>query len=122
MGYRSDVVIALTDSATRLIKTVIEHLPEGHEVHQLLKEDLGSFKDITPNNIANQLFDCDSKIHFDHVKWYEDYEDVSFFDEILESLDDQEWLFTRLGEESDDTEQRGNYWDSGVYIRRAIEW
>ena len=71
MGYRSDVCIAMTDSATRLMKAIISHLPESHEVHQLLEEDGANFKDITADHIANKDCDCDSKMYFEYVKWYE---------------------------------------------------
>ena len=122
MGYRSDVCIALTDSATRLVKTILNHLPEGHEAHALAKHDSGTFIDITPKDIANPDLDCDSKIYFDHVKWYEGYEDVSFFEEVVASLDEEDYLITRVGEDQSDIEQTGGYWDSDVYVSRKIEW
>lgn len=122
MGYRSDVCVAMTDSATRLMKAIISHLPEKHEVHYLIQADEGSFKDITPQDIANQDFDCDSKMYFEHIKWYESYEDVGFIEEVLNSIDDEEWLVTRVGEEQADIEQTGCYWDSDVYVSRSIQW
>ncbi len=122
MGYRSDVCVALTDSATRLMKTLLSHLPEKHELHYLLQEDEGGFRDIGPQHIANQDFDCNSKMYFESVKWYESYEDVGFIEEVLSSIDDEEWLVTRVGEEQSDIEQTGCYWDSDVYVSRRIEW
>ena len=122
MGYRSDVCIALTDDATRLLKTVMSHLPEWHEALALAREDGGDFIDITAANMADADFDCSSKLYFDHVKWYEDYEDVSFFENMLQNIDEEEWLLTRVGEETNDIEQTGAYWDSDVYVSRKIEW
>ena len=122
MGYRSDVCVAMTDSATRLMKTIISHLPEHHEVHQLVKMDEGTFVDIGPQHIANQDFDCDSKMFFEDVKWYESYEDVGFIEEVLVSIDDEEWLITRVGEETNDIETQGSYYDSDVYVSRSIQW
>ena len=122
MGYRSDVCIAMTDSATRLMKAIISHLPEHHEVHHLINDDAGNFRDITKSQIANQDFDCDSKMYFEYVKWYEGYEDVSFIEEVLNSIDDEEWLITRVGEDQNDIEQTGSYYDSDVYVSRSIQW
>ena len=122
MGYRSDVCIAMTDSATRLMKTVISHLPEHHELRELVKMDEGSFREIRSDHLANQDFDCESKMYFEDVKWYESYEDVGLIEEILGSIDEQEWLLTRVGEEMDDIDQKGAYYDSDVYVSRKIEW
>ena len=122
MGYRSDVCVAMTDSATRLLKTIISHLPENHEIHELVKMDEGTFKDISPECMANQDFDCDSKMYFESVKWYESYEDVGLIEETLGSIDDEEWLITRVGEEMNDIDQTGGYWDSDVYVSRSIQW
>lgn len=122
MGYRSDVCVAMTDSATRLMKTIISHLPEEHEVHYLLQADDGDFKDITPSHIANQDHDCGSKMYFEHVKWYETFEDVGLIEAVLASIDDEEWLITRVGEEQNDIEQTGGYYDSDVYVSRSIQW
>ncbi len=122
MGYRSDVCVAMTDSATRLMKAIISHLPENHEIHYLIQDDGGSFKDIGPQHIANQDFDCDSKMYFEHVKWYDSNEDVALIETVLDSIDDEEWLITRVGEEQADIEQTGCYWDSDVYVSRSIQW
>ena len=122
MGYRSDVCIALTDSATRLVKAIMAHLPENHEALDLAQIDEGTFKTITPNDIANPDFDCDSKMYFEQVKWYEGYGDVAFFEEVLQALDEEEYLVTRVGEDQSDIEQLGSYYDSDVYVARSIEW
>ena len=122
MGYRSDVCVAMTDSATRLMKTVISHLPADHDIHQLLHEDAANFKDITVEHLADKDRDCDSKMYFEYVKWYESYEDVGFIEEVLGSIDDAEWLITRVGEEQDDIQQTGCYYDSDVHVTRSIQW
>ena len=122
MGYRSEVCIALTDNATRLLKAIIQHLPEQREALSLLEEDVATFIDITPADILNSDFDCDSKIYFESVKWYDNHECVSFIQDFLQQLDEEDYLFTRLGEETDDMEQTGGYWDSDVRISRVIQW
>jgi hypothetical protein len=104
------------------MKTIISHLPDSHEVHELLKMDEGTFSDLRSEHLANQDLDCESKMYFESVKWYESYEDVGFIEEVLGSIDDEEWLITRVGEEQNDIEQTGGYWDSDVYVSRSIQW
>ena len=41
---------------------------------------------------------------------------------MLQNIDEEEWLLTRVGEETNDIEQTGAYWDSDVYVSRKIEW
>ena len=122
MGYRSDVCIALTDSATRLMKTIISHLPEHHELRELVKMDEGTFRELRSDHLANQDLDCESKMYFEGIKWYESYEDVGLIEEILDSINEEEWLLTRVGEEMNDIDQKGGYIDSDVYVSRKIEW
>ncbi|MBP04937.1 MAG: hypothetical protein CMA72_09175 [Euryarchaeota archaeon] len=122
MGYRSDIVIALTDNATRLLKAIIDHLPKDHEVHSLMSMDSGNFIEIPPCDFSDKNKDCESRLVFEGVKWYDSHEDVSLIEEILEYIDDENWLLTRVGEDQEDCEQRGCYYDSNVYIRRTIEW
>ena len=122
MGYRSDVCIALTDNAARLFKTILDHVPENHEVHALLLEDSADFCDLTTDQIANPDYDCHSKIFFEHIKWYENYDDVSFFEDLLGQLDEDDWLMTRVCEDANDIETQGGFWDSGVYVQRTISW
>ena len=72
------------------------------------------------------------------VKWYENFEDVKCHEALLELCDEwieqhQEdkrftgspirWSFVRIGEESDDIDERSNNdgWDL-VYISRSIEF
>ena len=122
MGYRSDVCIALTDNATRLLKTIVSHLPEAHEVHSLLRQDEGSFIDITPLDLQDKTKELSSKIYFESIKWYDGFECVSLIEEVLEGVDDENWLLARVGEDSEDCDVRGGFHDSVVYIRRSIDW
>ena len=46
------------------------------------------------------------------VKWYEDFSDVSFIENLLAELDWKDFLFIRIGEDYDDTEVRGDFWDN----------
>ena len=122
MGYRSEVCIGLTDDATRLLMTMLEHLPPTHEVHELLNDARRGYQ-VAPDAHRNLSLDCEEKLHWDYVKWYENYEDVGFVEEFLsECIPEEDYRFVRIGEDSEDVEQRGEYYDSEIYINRSISW
>ena len=122
MGYRSDVCIGLTDAATRLFKTMLDHLPETHEAHQLAKDAVGSYRDIPFDAHRKPHMDLDCKMYWDHVKWYEGYECVDFMHCFLEHISEEDFRFVRVGDSSDDIEEIGSYYDSDIYIARSISW
>ena len=39
---------------------------------------------------------------------------------FMNETNGDEWLFIRIGEESDDTEEQGQFWESDMYIERSI--
>jgi hypothetical protein len=59
-----------------------------------------------------------------HLKWYPDFDDVSFFKSFMETLDDNDYLFIRLGESDDDSEIEGSFWGNpfGMCMLRSISF
>ena len=124
MGYRSEVCIALTDDASRLFRTMLEHLPENHEALSLVK-DANRHRHSYPwtDQHKSKDVDCEDKMYWDYVKWYEGYECVDFVETFLsDCIPEEDYKFARVGEENDDVEERGEYWDAEVYIQRSISW
>ena len=60
--------------------------------------------------------------HRESLKWYSDYEDVAFFENLLRDLEAEDYLFIRLGDSDDDVEIRGGFWDNpfGMCLMRGI--
>ena len=50
--------------------------------------------------------------YWDNVKWYADFLEVRFIENLTVELDWEDFLFIRVGEDSDDTEYRGGFWDN----------
>ncbi len=124
MGYRSEVCIGLTDAASRLFRTMVEHMPPGHEVHQLLRDAQSNLHN-TPwtNQHKAPNVDCEDKMYWEYVKWYEGYECVDFIENFLsECIPEDDYRFIRIGEESDDVEERGEFFDADIYVTRSISW
>ena len=123
MGYRSEVCIAMTDDATRLFRTILDHLPSSHEVHDLVVHaDSHSHHLIKKDQHKDPATDCDSRMYWDSVKWYDGYDCVGFIEEFMESIPEEDYRFVRIGEESDDVQEAGDYWESDVHIQRSISW
>lgn len=100
MGYRSQVAIA--------IKTKIYH---KHE-----------------NELREAMKDCDALlkteiayvISWEYVKWYDSYPSVSSIEAVLAKLDEEDYGYLRIGEDSGDVEEKGSPWDFDIQINRCI--
>ena len=99
MGYRSDVALALSKDAAALLKKRLEAAtPDERDLID------------TPD-----LYEVDSKTEealwrWHDTKWYPEFVEVAFVNAFLENLDDDDYLFIRLGENYDDVEIRGDFW------------
>ena len=107
MGYRSDVRV-LTDS-------------EGFEKMQDIAWKLAEERNLDKSSVLFPEFGEDSSrrynyydaqesylcFGFDFVKWYDGYEDVDLFMDVLKvaNKDGVDWQFMRVGEEYDDVEE-----------------
>ena len=120
MGYRSDVALALSHAAALKLhelvkvtedrdKTSLVRMPERHVVDEAT---------------GHEIF------YWEYMKWYDDdrtdeaYKDVCFVADFIDSLESSEYLFCRVGEDTDDTEIRGEFWSNpfDLGIVRRIEF
>ena len=124
MGYRSQVCIGMTDDAMRLFRTILDHIPESQEIHSLIK-DAQTSRHYRPwgDKHKEPTSDCEDKLYWDHVKWYDGYECVDFIESFLaDCIPEEDYRLVRIGEESDDVEERGDYYDADIHIQRSISW
>ena len=112
MGYRSDVIIVLRNDVI---------IPE--EVQKAFFEDC-EFK---------LIGSCEGHRLFirNHINWYADsagendvYHHVWIVDQFLQSLNDEQYRFFRIGEDSDDIEYKGWFYKEpfNVGIRREFTY
>ena len=52
-----------------------------------------------------------------YVKWYDDFKEVGFWEELMQELNEQDYLFSRIGEDYDDTEVQGYFWDNPFCVK-----
>ncbi len=111
MGYRSEVAIALTDPAVRLLNAIMEHEPE---IRSLIGD--------SQQTINTSEEDRGGKLYWDYIKWYEDFQEISMIHRLLEFIPDEDFHFIRIGEDSTDIEERGCFYDSDMSVQRSISW
>ncbi len=112
MGYRSDVGLCLTDAGKKILDARLAALdPERdttRHIHNLLDSPRSKREDQHSGAIAWLWED---------LKWYDDYDDVNFIETLLNELDEEDYLFIRVGESDDDTEIRGRFWENPFDMR-----
>lgn len=65
------------------------------------------------NGANKKLYTKDATVWlWNAIKWYDDFEDIVFIENLIQELNEQDYLFIRIGEDSDDTEVRGYFWDN----------
>jgi hypothetical protein len=104
MGYRSDVIIAVTKKAYNKFA--------DQDVRDVLKTC-----DTVTQNKNGYYF------HFNSIKWYSDYEEIKKLDKFIDDCieDDFESIgFLRIGEDDDDIERRGEPYIFDVSMERSI--
>jgi hypothetical protein len=117
MGYRSDVVCIIYPHGEGV---------DSKEKYALLKTLMATtFKDVSEAwGSKMEWLDADCILEFDipDVKWYGSYVEVKIFEEMRERIESEEFEsivieFIRVGEESDDIDQRHSM--TGEYYLRT---
>ena len=109
MGYMSEVAITVPINAFK--ELVAKAKAENLDAYELIK-----YGDIYQT-------DKYTTIHFDSVKWYEDYEEVKFINSFIRNVPH---VFNRIGEAFDDIESNdGNITDYSIFecinITRSLD-
>lgn len=107
MGYRSNVKIFLVETDKKL-EEIIE---ESKKI-----ENFGNFT-IGKNKKGNRVLMAE----FNDTKWYQGYNLVSYWDNIMSKTDDSNYLFTKLGERVDDVTIDGEYGKAHAFIDTIVD-
>ena len=114
MGYRSDAALALTSDAASVLRELCEHQPV---LKELINENVDEYGWSTSDP---DYPDRAVKLRWTGMKWYPDYLPIRMLESFMENTDPEEWLFLRIGEDNEDTEQEGQFYESDMYIERSI--
>ena len=120
MGYRSDVAIAIHKDLQGDFLTFLN----TEELMAHIFGDMSDFQlDKDYQGEGHWLFTASS------IKWYatfDDYADIQMFEKFMDAMEEEEekrekYRFLRIGEELEDIEYRGDWWESELYVKREIQ-
>ena len=123
MGYRSDVGIALTKKGVATLQEKLASQEVSDELRASVKKLL-SHADEHYSDAASGA----EVWYWEWIKWYGGHvlacPQISFIEDTISEMGDENYYFIRIGEENDDTEVRGCFWDNPfeMYLTRGINF
>ena len=113
MGYRSKVALALTSKGVGTLENRLASSEICEEVRKRIQEFLDHPDKHTRDEDTGQ-----EAWYWDSLKWYTDdpvhFPDVDFIEKLLSEMPYGDYRFIRIGEDYDDTEMRGAFWESSL--------
>lgn len=118
MGYCSDVAIWLS-------KPLMRHIMKHEFPLHVLQYGLSN----SPFCRADNIIETEDGfiVSFSWIKWYEDDEDVAFWEQIVHGArrgeydSDCDAAMIRIGEDYDDLEIVGDPYKADIYVKREID-
>lgn len=111
MGYRSEVGLALTKNGVEILQRRLAAPEIGAEARQRI-EEFFHYADKHARDRENGH----EAWYWDYLKWYTDdpvdFPEVDFIEQLMAELEDEDFRFLRVGEDFDDTEVRGCFWEN----------
>lgn len=107
MEYRSNVGLVLSKPAVNMLDNKLSAQPEYARAS--VNEFLGRTKD---NILYVKQHEIDQSTYaelwyWEDIQWREDYVEIQFLENLMRRLDPDEYLFMRIGEETEDIEVNG---------------
>ena len=111
MGYRSDVGLALTRLGVETLENRLASPDVGEEVRKRIRE----FLDHAEKHAKDEK-NGEEAWYWDYLKWYTDdpvhFPEVDFIEKLVAELAYEDFRFIRIGEDYDDTEMWGGFWEN----------
>lgn len=121
MGYRSDVALALNGESVKSFRKKLVSSETNSDTRKAAEALLAYADDHRIDDDTGSECWC-----WNDLKWYTGdptyFPDVDFIENFLSTLPDENFYFIRIGEDTDDTEIRGAWWDNpfGITLCRKI--
>lgn len=116
MGYYSEVALVFTAKGAETMRSMVNEQQPGMALR-------------TRNFLEEAMYAVDSEslaefFHWDSVKWYLMFEEIACINSVMEELDDEDFLFIRIGEDFEDLEIQGRYWENpfNLDVVRTVEF
>ena len=107
MGYRSDVGLALSKTGAIRLEEKLASLDKDSETHFNVTE----FLEYAQKHLKHEESGAELYL-WDYLKWYDSFSDVRFIEELMNELEWDDFLFLRIGEDMNDNEENGGFWDN----------
>ena len=118
MGYYSDIGLALAVNGVTELHKRLDDMGSNSQTRQDILGFLSSAE--------HHYTDTETKAevwYWKSVKWYigdpKYYPEVDFVESMLADLDEDDFRFIRIGDDYDDTEVRGYFWDNPFDLELA---
>ncbi len=115
MGYYSDVALALNEKG----RTLLNQKLASSNTAAVVRYDVSRLLE----HASQHKYDAETKSEcwlWQGVKWFAVdpayYRDIHFIESVLEELDESDYYFVRIGEDTDDNEIRGLWFDNPFEI------
>lgn len=116
MGYYSEAALVFTAKGAETMRSMIDEQQLGMALR-------------TRNFLEESMHAVDSEshaefFHWNSVKWYLMFEEITCINSVMEELDDEDFLFIRIGEDFEDLEIQGRYWENpfNLDVVRTVEF
>lgn len=111
MGYYSDVGLALTKTGIDFLQARLA----SPEVNEELREEVKTLLTHAERHYTDTASGAEVW-YWEGIKWYDfkpdGFQEVCFITDVLTELEDTDYRFIRIGEEYDDTEAKGGFWEN----------
>ena len=123
MGYRSDVGLCLTKAGKKTFDAMLVELGDDEmtkRIHELLDFAVKKFEDKDSGAVG---------WYWKSIKWYDfacdDFPDIHFIKQVMDRLDESDeesFLFIIVGENAEDNETHGQFWDNpfDMHLMRGV--
>lgn len=117
MGYYSEAALVFTAKGAETMRSMIDEQQLGMALRTRNFLEEANTHSIDSESRA-EFF------HWDSVKWYLMFEEIACINSVMEELDDEDFLFIRIGEDFEDLEIQGSYWENpfNLDVVRTVEF
>lgn len=116
MGYCSAVALCLNAEAE---KKLHEYFNENQKSYN--KEELSEIEALIESPDTLKKEEGSVLRYWDWCKWYLEFPGVQFITNFLDELDYSSYLFCRIGEELDDIERDGGFYDNPFELNVSVD-
>lgn len=116
MGYRSKAALCLTAEGEQRLQKKLS------EVEKTTSTDyFTTGKSFTENFAVRKDADGAVLRHWDWYKWYSEFPEIQFITEFMNELDYSDYYFCRIGENIDDIECTGGFYENPFMLHVFVD-